>query len=221
MQKPVVVFGKGQMAELTKFYFENDSKFNIVAFCLNEKYIEEESYLGLPMVKFEDIEQHYPPSDFDMFIAVGYSGLNSLRKEKYFEAKAKGYKLVSYISSKTTYWNTEVGENCFIFENNSIMAFCKIGNNVTVWINSILAHHAIIGDHTTITSHVAMGGNVTIGESCFFGLNSTIRNDIKIANNCIIAAGANIIKDTEPFGVYMGNPASLQKYTSDKVKLTN
>ena len=221
MQKPVVIFGKGQMAELAHFYFTNDSNFKIAAFCINEHYLDSSNYFNLPMVKFENIEETYPPSEYDMFIAVGYSGLNTLRKEKYLEAKAKGYKLVSYISTKTTYWGTEIGENCFVFENNAIMAFCKIGNNVTVWINSILAHHAVVGDHTTVTSHVAMGGNVSIGESCFFGLNSTIRNDVKIANNCIIAAGANVIKDTEPFGVYMGNPAALQKYSSDKVKLTN
>lgn len=221
MDKPVVVFGKGQMAELTNFYFEKDSNFKIAAFCLDEAYVDAKEYLGRPLVSFQQMEQLYPPSKYDMFVAIGYTGLNELRKQKYLESKAKGYKLVSYVSSKTSYWGTEVGENCFFFENNAIMAYCKIGNNVMSWIGSILAHHAEIGDHTCFTSHVALGGNVIVGESCFFGLNSTIRNDVNIAHHTIVATGANIVKDTEPFGLYMGNPATLKKYWSDGVNLTS
>lgn len=215
----IVVFGHGQMAELADFYLTHDSIHEIVAFTVDEQYLPGERYLGRPIVPFERVEELYPPDDFDMFVAVGYTGLNELRAKKYHEAKKKGYSLISYISSKTSYWGSEIGDNCFIFENNAIMAFCKIGNNVMSWIGSILAHHATIGDHTTITSHVAIGGNVTIEPYCFFGLNSTVRNDLIIREGCIIATGANVVKDTEPYGVYMGNPAQLHKKRSKEVNL--
>jgi len=39
----------------------------------------------------------------------------------YDEAKRKGYTLVSYISSKCNHWgDTLIGDNCFIFEDNTI-----------------------------------------------------------------------------------------------------
>ena len=49
----------------------------------------------------------------------------------------KGYKLASYVSSKATLLNNrQFGENCFIFEDNTIQPFVKIGNNITLWVET-------------------------------------------------------------------------------------
>ena len=54
----------------------------------------------------------------DFFVALSYSKLNAVRKEKFLAAKEMGYKLVSFISSRATVLNEgRIGENCFIFEN--------------------------------------------------------------------------------------------------------
>ena len=37
-----------------------------------------ESFQGLPVVSFEDVEQKLPPIEYDMFIAVGYHDLNNI-----------------------------------------------------------------------------------------------------------------------------------------------
>ena len=49
---------------------------------------------------FEEVEQIYPPSEYSLFIALGYSKINALRKEKFLAAKSLGYQLPSYISPK-------------------------------------------------------------------------------------------------------------------------
>jgi len=51
------------------------------------------------------------------------------------------------------------------------------------------------------------GGNVTIGDHCFIGLGAVLRDGITIADRCFLGAGAVVIADTEPDGVYVGNPA--------------
>jgi sugar O-acyltransferase (sialic acid O-acetyltransferase NeuD family) len=206
--KNLVIFGTGELAELAKFYFTNDSNYNVCAFTLDSDYIKSRTYLDLPLIPFDEIEKEYPPSEYELFIAIGYSRLNENRKKKYEQAKEKGYRLASYISSKSSTWpGLIVGENTFIMENNSIMPFCKIGNNVLVWIGSILAHHMTVKDHATITSHCAIGGNVTIEEQAFIGLNSSIRNNITVGRCSIIGTSANVVKDVPEFSVMMGNPA--------------
>ncbi|KZS41291.1 hypothetical protein AWE51_23080 [Aquimarina aggregata] len=204
----LVIFGLGEFGELAHFYFTNDSKYEVVAFCVDKAFKNTEEFLGLPVVEFENVEIIYPPSEYDFFVAIGYSKLNKNRIEKYTISKRKGYYLANYVSSKNSVWNDfKVGENTFIMENNTIMPFTKVGNNVLIWVGNIIAHHMVIEDHVTITSHCAIGGNVIIKSKAFIGLNATIRDGVIVGEQTIVAASSNLVKNADSGEVYMGNPA--------------
>ncbi len=218
--KKVVIFGKGELAELACFYFTHDSKYQVCGFTVDREYLNEERYLDVPLVPFDAVEQTFPPAEYELFVAIGYTRLNQNRIDKYEQAKAKGYTLASYVSSRSTTWpGLSVGENTFIMEDNTIMPFCKIGNNVLVWVNSILAHHMVVKDHVTITSHCAIGGNVVIEEQAFIGLNAALRNNIVIGRGAIIGTAANVVKDVMDFSVMMGNPAKPTGADARDIKL--
>jgi len=217
--KRVIIFGTGDVGQLAHFYFSHDSPYEIAAFTADRNFITDNTLLGLPVIPFEEIEQTYPPGEFNMFVALGYRNVNKLRAEKYNDAKRKGYQLVSYVSTKSVYWgDTEIGDNCFIFENQTIQPFVKIGNNVTMWSGNHIGHHSVIGDHCFIASHVVISGHVTIGPYCFLGVNSTIRDGITIAPECVIGASALILKDTVAKGVYRGIATELYSDDSSKLK---
>jgi len=217
--KKVVIFGTGDIGQLAYFYFTHDSPYEISAFTADKAFITENVLLDLPVVPFEEIENNFPPDRFDMFIALSYRDVNKLRAEKYFAAKRKRYNLVSYICSRSVHWEeTKIGDNCFIFENQTIQPFVKIGNNVTIWSGNHIGHHSAIGDHCFISSHVVISGHVTIEPYCFLGVNSTIRDGITIARECVIGAGAVITKDTVEKGVYIGRGAELYSDDSSKLK---
>src|SRR5690606_19889470 len=129
MKRPLVIFGSGDIAQLAHYYFSTDSNYEVVAFTVDSHYIKESLFCGLPVVAFEDVCRYYPPESNDFFVALSYSKLNALRKEKFLAAKERGYKLVSFISSRATVLNNgQIGENCFIFEDNTIQPFVRIGN---------------------------------------------------------------------------------------------
>jgi len=215
MKKKLIIFGAGEAAQLAHFYFTCDSDFEVVVFTVDGSYIKENSFCGLPLVAFETIENSYPANEFSMFVALGYQGVNALRTQKYNQAKAKNYDLVSYISSKATILSdSKTGDNCFIFEDNTIQPFTQIGNNVTLWSGNHIGHHATIGDNCFITSHVVVSGGVEIGENCFLGVNATLRDHITIAKNCVVGAGALILADTVENGIYTNQAAKLSKVPS-------
>lgn len=195
-KKPLVVFGGGELGEVADFYFSHDSAFEVVAFCLNESYIKENSFCGKPVVPFETVEILFPPSAHDFFVAMSYAKLNQTRTEKCAQAKEKGYKLISYVSSKALIWpDLSVGENCFILEHNNIQPFVKIGNNVTLWCSNHIGHHVLIGDSNFLASHIVVSGGVKFGQSSFVGVNATFRDHITIGDNCLIAASATVMQD--------------------------
>jgi sugar O-acyltransferase (sialic acid O-acetyltransferase NeuD family) len=161
--KKVVIFGTGAFAEVAYFYFKNDSQFEIVAFTENKEFMKKEKLYDLPIIPFEEIENIYPPSQYQLFIAVVYTKTNKIRERIFNEAKSKKYTLMSYVNSKAIIWGEiDMGENCFILENVVIQPFVKIGNNVIMWSGNHIGHHSIIGDHCFITSHVVVSGNVQI-----------------------------------------------------------
>jgi sugar O-acyltransferase (sialic acid O-acetyltransferase NeuD family) len=204
----VVIFGLKDLASLAHFYLREDSEHEVVAFTVDREFIRAEEFEGLPVVPFEEVEKTYPPSEYKLFIPMTQKKMGRLREEKYNEAKRKGYSLVSYVSSKaTTFSNLEVGENCFILEDNTIQPFVVIGNNVVLWSGNHIGHHSEIGDHVFLTSHVVISGHVRIEPYSFFGVNATIRDGLVIAEGTLVGMGATVVKNTEPYGVYSSEGA--------------
>jgi hypothetical protein len=119
--RKVVLFGYGQMAQFAHTVLTNDSPHEVVAFTVDGAYITEKTVRGLPVVAFEDLERSYPPDAYAMHISVSFRRVNKLRAEKYAEAKAKGYDLVTYISSRAHTWpDLTIGDNCWILEQSVI-----------------------------------------------------------------------------------------------------
>lgn len=216
MKKKAIIFGTGTLAELVDFYLDNDSTYEVVAFCSTHPI--EKIFCGKPLLHFESIENHYPPCDYDMFVAIGYRQMNGLRKQFCEEARAKGYDLLSYISSKATYWNksNKIGDNVFIFEDNTIQPFVQIGDGTILWSGNHIGHHTRIGAYCFISSHVVISGECSIGDYSFLGVNSTIIDGIFVADHSLIGAGALITKDTVSEGVYVTEKAKKIKQSSHR-----
>ncbi|MDH5723759.1 MAG: acetyltransferase [Alphaproteobacteria bacterium] len=181
-------------------YFTHDSEYEVSGFVVDGEYIKDgqDSFMGLPLVPFEEIEAHFPPSSFHAFAAIGSQKLNRVRTEKYEALKAKGYNMASYISSRAFIWhNVEVGDNAFILEDNTIQPFVKIGNNVTLWSGNHIGHSSVIGDNCFITSQVVISGLCNIGKSCFMGVNSSCSEETIIGDDNFIAIGAVVSKNTD------------------------
>ena len=216
----LIIFGAGDIARLAHYYFTRDSEHEVVAFTVDQKYKESDTFLDLPLVAFEDLAQDFPPAEFKMFVALSYAKMNRIREEKYRSAKERGYELVSYVSSRCSFLTDHpIGDNCFILEDNTIQPFVKIGNNVTLWSGNHIGHDAVIEDHCFIASHIVVSGYVRIGNNCFIGVNATLRNSITIAPETLIGAGAVIMKDTVAKGVYLAPRAELASKTSDQIEL--
>ena len=203
----VVIFGVLDTAELAHYYLTHDSAHEVVAFAVHQEYLKEPYFHGLPVVAFETVQEVYPPQDFDFFAPMTGRKMNKNREQVYIDAKAKGYKLISYVSSKATLCNNAIGDNCFILEDNTIQPFTTIGNNVVLWSGNHIGHHGQIKDHTFFTSHVVLSGHCVVESYSFFGVNATIRDYLTIAEGTLVGMAAAVTRNTEAWGVYVGNPA--------------
>jgi sugar O-acyltransferase (sialic acid O-acetyltransferase NeuD family) len=208
MPKRLVLIGAGEMAQIAREYFEHDSDYEVAAFSVESPYLTEPELAGRPVVPYEVLDSLYPPTEFEVFVAVPASQLNRLRARLYLDAKSRGYRFATYVSSHAFVWrNVEIGENSFVFENNVIQPFVRIGNNCILWSGNHVGHRTVIRDHVFVASHAVISGYCDIGESSFIGVNTTFNDHVKVAADNVIGSGALVHRDTEPGKVYVGSPA--------------
>ncbi|MBY0586149.1 acetyltransferase [bacterium] len=209
-KRPLVIFGNTAFAEIAFEYFSHDSDYVVDAFTVHQRFIEESHLFGIPVVPFEEIEKSHPVGSCDLFVAMTYHQQNRLRTSIYQQAKGMGYTLASYVSSRAFVWhNVEFGENCFIFEDNTVQPFVRIGSNVILWSGNHIGHHSVVRDHNFVSSQVVISGFCDIGPSCFLGVNATIANNVTVAADCLIGAGSLIVKDTKPGEIHLGTKSNL------------
>lgn len=219
--KKIIIIGNTNNAKLARYYFENDSDYEVVGFAVDRAYITTPEYCGLKVYAFEELTKTHPPEEFEAFVGIGYSGMNKIRESKYKALKEMGYHLPNYISSKCTWLSQEsIGDNNLILEDNTIQPFVTIGSNNVLWSGNHIGHDVRIGDHNFITSHVVISGFTKIGNNCFLGVNCTLRDDIVIADETLVAAGAIIMNDTKTGEVHLPPRSTLFGKKSNEIKIS-
>ena len=216
--KNLVIFGTGSFAELAHHYFQHDSGYSVVAFTLDPAYIGSPTFKGLPVVAFEDVAREFPPSQCDLFVAMGIQKVNQLRAAKVAEAEVKGYNLASFLSSKARVSaDLVMRPNTFVMEEARMQPFVEIGRDTIIWAGSDIGFRSRIGDHCWLVAPT-LGESVVVGDYSFIGMNATIAPSRSIGMRNVIGAGALILKDTKDFEVYPGNAAVPSRVPSYRLR---
>lgn len=124
-------------------------------------------------------------------------GVNSVVRNNIF---------INYPKKLTVGYNTTLGpySKFFIYSDLIIGDDTEIGPSLHVQTNDHLIHDCKLplGKQGSDTKKIEIGSGV------FIGANVTILKGVKIADLCIIAAGAVVVKDTESGFIYGGVPAA-------------
>ena len=138
----------------------------------------------------------------------------------------------------------QFGANCWFAENATIVGDVVMGENCSVWFNSVVrgdVNSIRIGDNVNIQdgavlhctyekTTVQIGNNVSIGhnalvhgctieENVLIGMGAIVMDNCHIETNCILAAGAVLLEGTkmESWSVYAGVPAKKVKSLSPEL----
>jgi sugar O-acyltransferase (sialic acid O-acetyltransferase NeuD family) len=206
----LIVFGSGAFAQLARFLFDRDSPHEVVAFTVDAP--DGATFDGLPLVPFAEVAARHPPGEHAMFVAVGYREVNRLRADVCGRARALGYELVTYVSSRATHWgDTRLGDNCFVFEDTVIQPFVTIGDGVVLWSGCCIGHHATLEDYCFLAPRVAVAGFARVGAYSFLGVNATLRDGITVGRHNTIGAGALIMRSTADGETYVPEPTQPRR----------
>ena len=215
--KNLVLVGDSAFAEVAFAYFQQTNEYNVVGFSVEKEFLRSPKLCGLPVVPFETVETFFPPETHSIFVAIVYTELNRLRTRLMKQAKAKGYALARYISQQATISpNSEIGEQCFIFENNVVQPFTTISQNCILWSGNHLGHHSVLEENCFISSHVVISGFSRIKSNSFMGVNSSCADRITIAEDNWIGPNCCITKNTEVGQIFRAPEPQIARVSSLK-----
>ena len=106
----------------------------------------------------------------------------------------------------------EIGANSFVARGSLTDTVIGDGTKIDALVH--IPHNAKIGQNCELIAGTIIGGSDIIGNTCWIGMNSTIKDNIQIGNNVIVAAGAVVIHQVGDEDVVAGVPA---KSIKDKV----
>lgn len=206
----VVVFGAGRFASMMWYLLTHDSAHRVVGFTADRAFCDGGTLHGLPVLPFDALESTFPPARVGMLMAVGAGDqdVNGVRSDRFLDARRRGYRFVTYVSSRALVWpDLIVGEGTVLMDGAKVNPFATIGENCVIGSGCHVSHHAVVGDHCYFAPHAVVAGSSRIGARCFLGTAAAVRDSVQVGERCLLAAGSVVTRDCEPDGVYMGVPA--------------
>lgn len=104
--------------------------------------------------------------------------------------------------------DVSIGAGTVVMANAIISSGAKIGRHCILNSACIVEHDNILEDYVHISVGAKMAGTVKVGTRTLIGIGATVSNKIIIEKDCIIGAGAVVVKNINQSGVYVGVPAT-------------
>ena len=140
-------------------------------------------------------------------------GNNQLRTHVLTMARNYGLQTPNFIHhSVNLASNVQIGCRVYVLPNTTIMPFVKIEDDVMISIGSNIAHHSVLRQGVFISNGVNLGASLIVEKYAYIGMGATIMTGVKLlGEDCLIGAGAVVIKDVNKNAVMAGVPAKLLK----------
>jgi UDP-3-O-[3-hydroxymyristoyl] glucosamine N-acyltransferase len=106
--------------------------------------------------------------------------------------------------------NVEICANCSIARGS--LSDTSIGDGTKLDALVHIAHNVNVGKNCELTAGTIIGGSTSVGDTSWTGLNSTLKNGIKVGRSVIVASGASVIHDVPDGDIVAGVPARSIKH---------
>ena len=161
--------------------------------------LQGKSVVGFPVLGVTADYKNF--MDCEFVIAVG----NPYVREKISDLPVKWYTAI-HPSAVISSLGVEIGEGTVIMANAVVNPCAKIGRHCIINTGAMVEHDNLLENFVHLSPNCALAGTVKVGKSTHIGVGVCVKNNVNITHDCVIGAGAAVIKDIVESGTYVGVP---------------
>jgi sugar O-acyltransferase (sialic acid O-acetyltransferase NeuD family) len=102
----------------------------------------------------------------------------------------------------------EIGEGSIVLAGVVLTANVLVGRHCVLMPHATLTHDVGIRDYVTLAAGVSLGGGVEIDDDAYLGMNSSVRQHVRIGARATIGMGAVVLSDVPAGDTWVGVPAA-------------
>ena len=208
-----VIIGAGTYGEVYLAYLQ-EAGIEIVGFLDDDSKYINQKVCGIPVLGGFDFLACLK-DEYGVKAVYCPLGNNKLRVELLNRALSLGYEVPNFIHSTVVLSpNVKIGDKgIYILPKTVIMPWCNIHDFVMMSVNSVVSHHTILEEGVFLSFGVNFGASIIAHKYAYIGIGATVMTGVhELGENCLIGAGAVIIKDVPTNAVMAGIPAKVLKY---------
>lgn len=148
--------------------------------------------------------------DCEVAVAIGDA---KIRQKLLEELEQKAIKIPTLIHPNAIIAeDVEIGKGAVIMAGVVLQPGCKIGKGCIINTCASVDHDSKVGDYVHVAVGVHLAGNVKVEARTWIGAGATISDHVCICSDCIIGAGAVVVKDITEMGTFIGVPARRKTF---------
>ncbi len=211
LKKLIIIGASGfgrEVAWLVERINENNPTWDLVGFLDDDLSIQGKEINGYKVLGTVDTIPTYADAYF--VCAIGSSKIRKSVVEKVYRADSK-IKFATLVDpSVECSKSVNIGEGSIICAHSIMTVDIEIGKHNVINLDCTIGHDSTLKDFVTLYPSVNVSGMCNIGQCTEIGTGAKIIQEKNICDECIVGAGAVVIKDIKQSGVYVGIPAELR-----------
>ncbi|MCE3280306.1 MAG: hypothetical protein K0S44_2497 [Bacteroidetes bacterium] len=209
--KKLGIIGSGDLGQLIAYHAGTSLKYEVIGF-FDDFRQKGEVISGHRIIGgINDVLSSFHDGTIEeLMIGIGYKHFE-LRKQMFVTYSSKIPMATIIHPSSYVDPSCKIGPGVFILPGCVLDRNVEISGNVLLNTGCVIAHDSIIGAHSFLSPAVKIAGFVRIGECCSIGINTTIIDNLIIADEVKTGGGCVVIKSIDRVGLYVGNPAKFIK----------
>lgn len=171
-----------------------------------DDFSEDKLILDYPIIGKTDLKNNYK-NDSDFFVAIGNQKVRRQMIEELFDNK---FNITTLIHPSAILDDTVIiDQGSIVMAGVVINSSVSVGKGCIINTSTSIDHDCQIANYVHLSPGVHLAGNVNIGKNTWLGIGSKVINNIDIAEDIIVGAGAVVVLNLHKEGTYKGVPAVL------------